>query len=409
MPSTTLLAAPSYLAPKLTFKLKSQRLEAVDLLRGLLMVLMALDHTRDYFSNAAVDPTDALHSWPTLFATRWITHLCAPGFILLAGASAWLQRDRGKTKTQLSRFLVTRGLWLILVELTLITFAWQFSIKLLFLQVIWVLGAAMIVLAGLQWLPMPVIGIFGACLVFGHNLLDGIHAQTLGRWSDAWEIFHQFGPLTYNNHTFAFMAYPLIPWIGVMALGYCFGALLTTTPQRRRRSCILIGSAMLAAFGLLRATDRYGDPHHWQHLATPAQTVMSFMEVEKYPPSLHYLLATLGTLLLLYALFDKAVEQNSQPRLRGFLNVYGRVPFFYYVVHIYLLHTLALLGAALLGLNWRFWTQPGSVFFGHLSGWGMHLPGVYAVWLTAVLALYLPCRWFSLVKARRRDWWLSYL
>ena len=166
---------------------------------------------------------------------------------------------------------------------------------------------------------------------------------------------------------------------------------------------------MLATFTLLRLTGGYGDPNRWRHLATPTQTIMSFMQVEKYPPSLQYLLATLGILLLLYAVLDKAVEQNFQPRLRGFLEVYGRVPFFYYVLHIYLLHASALVGAAFLGLNWRFWTQPGSVFFGHLSGWGMSLPGVYAVWLTVVFSLYLPCRWFSRVKARRRDWWLSYL
>lgn len=403
--SPTLNASTSSLMPKP----KRPRLEAIDLLRGLLMVLMALDHTRDYFSNAVVDPADALHSWPALFATRWITHLCAPGFILLAGASIWLQRDRGKNRTQLSSFLVTRGLWLMLVELILITFAWQFSMKMLILQVIWVLGASMIALAGLQWLPMPVVGIFGAFLVVGHNLLDSIHAQTLGRWSDVWEILHQFGPLTFDDHTFAFVGYPLIPWIGVMALGYCFGALLIIASQRRRRSSILIGSAMLATFTLLRLTGSYGDPNRWRHLATPTQTIMSFMQVEKYPPSLQYLLATLGILLLLYAVLDKAVEQKFQPRLRGFLKVYGRVPFFYYVLHIYLLHASALVGAAFLGLNWRFWTQPGSVFFGHLSGWGMSLPGVYAVWLTVVLSLYLPCRWFSRVKARRRDWWLSYL
>lgn len=405
MSTATLNATGSSLTPKV----KRHRLEAVDLLRGLLMILMALDHTRDYFSNAGVDAADALHSWPSLFATRWITHLCAPGFLLLAGASVWLQRSQGKSRAQLTRFLVTRGLWLIFLELTLITFAWQFTMHVLILQVIWVLGAAMIILAGLQWLPMPLVGLFGAGMILGHNLLDGIHAQTLGRWSDAWEVFHEFGPLTFNHHTFAFMGYPLVPWVGVIALGYCFGALLTTTPQRRRRSSLLIGSALLAAFCLVRGRNSYGDPHRWLHLTTQTQTVMSFLNVAKYPPSLDYLLATLGVLLLLYALFDKAVEQNFLPRLRGFLDVYGRVPFFYYVVHIYLLHALALVGTAMVGLNWRFWTEPLSVFFDHLPGWGVSLPGVYAVWLSVVLAMYLPCRWFGRVKARRRDWWLSYL
>jgi uncharacterized membrane protein len=396
-------------ASSFTPKLKRHRLEAVDVLRGLLMVVMALDHTRDYFSNAGVDATDALHSWPALFVTRWITHLCAPGFILLAGASVWLQRSQGKSRAQLTRFLVTRGLWLIFLELTLITFAWQFTMHELIFAVIWVLGASMIVLAGLQWLPMPLVGLFGACMILGHNLLDGFHAQTLGRWSNAWELLHESGPLTLNHQTFAFMGYPLVPWVGVIALGYCFGALLTTKPQRRRRGSILAGLALLAAFGLIRDRNSYGDPHQWLHLTTHTQTAMSFLTVAKYPPSLDYLLATLGVLLLLYAFFDKAVEQNYLPRLRGFLDVYGRVPFFYYVAHIYLLHTLALVGTAMAGLNWRYWIQPLNVFFGHLPGWGVSLPGVYAVWLTVVLALYLPCRWFGRVKARRRDWWLSYV
>ncbi len=389
--------------------LKRPRLESVDLLRGLLMILMALDHTRDYFSNAGIDPADPLHSWPALFATRWITHLCAPGFILLAGTAAWLQRDRGKSKPALSRFLLTRGLWLIFLEITFISFGWQFTVGPFIFQVIWALGACMVVLAGLVWLPLPVIGIFGACLVLGHNLLDGIRAQSMDWTADAWEIFHQRGALFFHHHIFGVMGYPLVPWVGVMALGYCFGALLTTMPQRRRAVSALIGSAMLVVFALLRATGSYGDPERWKHLPTAARTAMSFMRVEKYPPSLHYLLATLGIVLLLYALFDKAVEVNFQPRLRSFLDVYGRVPFFYYVLHIYLLHIVALCAAAVLGMDWRFWTTPGSIFFGHFPGWGVPLPGVYAIWIAVVLVLYLPCRWFAGVKARRRDWWLSYL
>lgn len=386
-----------------------QRIEAVDLLRGLLMIIMALDHTRDYFSNATVNPIDPLHSWPALFATRWITHLCAPGFVLLTGASAWLQRSNGKTRAQLSRLLLTRGLWLIFLEVTLISFGWQFNLHLLIFQVIWVLGAAMIVLAGLQWLPTPVVGIFGATLVLGHNLLDRFQAQSFGRWTDAWEIFHERGPLSFHGYRFAVMSYPLIPWIGVIALGYCFGSLLTANPQRRRPRSILIGSAMLVAFALLRLTGSYGDPQPWQHLATVAQSAMSFMAVLKYPPSLQYLLATLGINLLLFALFDKAVQLNLWPRIRAFFDVYGRVPFFYYVLHIYLLHIVALTATAAVGLDWHHWTQPGSVFFGHLPGWGLSLPGVYAVWLSVVLVLYPPCLWFSRLKSRRRDWWLSYL
>ncbi len=374
------------------------------------MVIMALDHTRDYFSNIVVSPVDALHSWPALFITRWVTHLCAPGFVLLAGVSIWLQRERGKSHAELTRFLVKRGLWLMFFDVVIMTFAWQFTMKMVNVGVIWALGVGMIVLAGLQWLPTPVIGIFGVGMVAGHNLLDGIHAQSLGRWGDAWAIFHESGRYAISGDFTVHVGYPLVPWIGVMALGYCLGALMSkATPQQRRRGSALIGIFMLAVFFTLRWSGAYGDPLGWKHLATPVQTAMSFMNVTKYPPSLHYLLATLGILFLLFAAFDEAIERGFLPRLRGFFVVYGRVPFFYYVLHIFLLHTLALAGAALLGLNWRFWMQPGSVFFGHLSGWGVPLPGVYAVWLSVVLGLYLPCRWFGGVRERRRDWWLSYL
>jgi uncharacterized membrane protein len=390
-------------------RMRRPRLEAVDVLRGLLMIVMALDHTRDYFSSATVNPADALHSWPALFATRWVTHLCAPGFVMLAGASAWLQRDRGKSTAALSRFLFTRGLWLIFLEMTLISFGWQFTLRLLIFQVIWALGAAMVALAGLVWLPATAVGILGAFLVVGHNLLDGIHAQTLGSWGDVWETLFERGSLTVHHHMFGVMGYPVIPWIGVMALGYWFGTLLTQTPERRRRYSVLIGLAMLAAFVVLRGTGSYGDPNHWHALATRMQTAMFFMQVEKYPPSLQYLLATGGILLLLYALFDKAVEEKFTPRIRAFLDIYGRVPFFYYVLHIYLLHILALLGTMAIGMDWRYWTRPGSTFFSNLDGWGMSLPGVYAVWIFVAVVLYVPCRWFAGVKARRRDWWLSYL
>src|ERR1700722_5080684 len=198
---------------------RSYRIESIDVLRGLLMVLMALDHTRDFFSGAAVDPTDPVHSWPALFATRWITHLCAPGFILLAGTSVYLQRQR-KSAATLTRFLITRGLWLIFLEATVVSFGWSFGFGWPILQVIWVIGVAMIFLAGLQWFPLPVVGIFAAVVIFGHNLLDVFPATADGNWANTWRILHERGLLTFNGHGIILYGYPLLPWVGVMALGF---------------------------------------------------------------------------------------------------------------------------------------------------------------------------------------------
>jgi uncharacterized membrane protein len=386
-----------------------RRLESIDILRGLLMILMALDHARDYFTSVrGINPTDPLHSWPALFATRWITHLCAPGFIALAGTSVFLQRKRGKPAQAMARLLASRGLWLMFLEITLISFGWSFSLAPA-LQVIWVIGIAMIFLATLQWLPTAVVGAIGAAIVLSHNLLDGIRTEGVGGDALLWRFFHQQGPIFLHGQMVGFILYPIVPWIGVICLGYAFGPIAAAGPLRRQKLSILLAVALLFAFTLLRIFHGYGDDYAFQHLATPAETAMSFLEVEKYPPSLQYLLATLGVLLLLYALFDRAVTSNWARHLRAIVETYGRVPFFYYVLHIYILHGLALALTAERGMNWRFWLIPGAFFLRHLDGWGYSLPGVYLIWSLTVLALYFPCRWFANVKARRRDWWLSYL
>jgi uncharacterized membrane protein len=388
---------------------RSYRVESVDVLRGLLIVLMALDHARDYFSSAAIDPTDPVHSWPALFITRWVTHLCAPGFILLAGASVYLQRQR-KSAATLTRALILRGLWLIFLEITVVSFCWSFGFGVPILQVIWVIGISMIALAGLQWLPTPAVGLFGASVILGHNLLDPIHASALGRWSDAWYVLHERGWLTFHAHHIALYGYPVIPWIGVMALGYCFGAVVIQAPERRQRISALLGTAIFGAFVLLRLTHSYGDPGRgFEHLDTPAHTMMSMFSVQKYPPSLHYLLATLGIVLLLFSIIDRTVEHARAPRLRAFFDVYGRVPFFFYILHIFLIHALALVVAAATIPMWRFWITPDVVFTSHLTGWGYSLPIVYLVCISVVLVLYPACAWFSRLKDRRSDWWLSYL
>jgi uncharacterized membrane protein len=385
----------------------SYRLESIDLLRGLLMLLMALDHTRDFFSVPAGDPGDPLTSWPALFATRWITHLCAPGFIALAGISVYLQRQRGKSAEQMARMLLTRGAWLILLEVTVVSFAWAFSPS-TYLQVIWAIGVSMICLGFLQRFSRAVAGAVGISILLLHNLLDPIRAASFGRWSLLWNMIHQQFLLRYHGGAIFVIIYPVLPWIGVILVGYAVGPFFCMAPQVRQRMAVLVGGLFLLVFSLLRIWHGYGDHRQFQHLATPSRTVMSILDVEKYPPSLHYILATFGVLLLIYALFDAIATRGWLPRLRGFLKVYGRVPFFYYVLHLYLIHSAALLLSFHEHLDWRYFIRPQTPFT-YMAGWGLNLPLVYCVWLGVILALYLPCWWFGRLKARRRDWWLSYL
>jgi uncharacterized membrane protein len=388
----------------------ARRVESIDILRGLLMILMAIDHARDFFTVVppSMDPTDPLQSWPAMFFTRWMTHLCASGFVALAGTSVYLQLRRGKSAGQASKLLITRGLWLMFLEITLVSFGWSFALA-PGLQVIWAIGFSMIFLGALIWLPAAAIGGIGAAIVLLHNLLDGIRMRPGTASGTLWEFLHQRGPILVHHQFVGMIAYPVVPWIGVICLGYAFGVVTVMDGPRRRRLTGGLGVAMLAVFVLLRALRGYGDMLHFERLGSFWRDVVSFMQVTKYPPSLHYLLATLGILLLLYAIIDRLGSADSLPRARGVVEVYGRVPFFYYVLHIYLLHLGALLLTAEMHLGWRFWIKPGSVFLNHLPGWGFGLPGVYAAWFVVVALLYFPCLWFSRLKARRRDWWLSYL
>jgi uncharacterized membrane protein len=401
--STQVVTASSVLASKPA----SYRLESIDLLRGLLMLLMALDHTRDFFSVPTGDPGDPLTSWPALFATRWITHLCAPGFIALAGISVYLQRRRGKSAEQMARMLLTRGAWLILLEVTVVSFAWAFSPS-TYLQVIWAIGVSMICLGLLQRFSRAVAAAVGISILLLHNLLDPIRAASFGRWALLWNMIHEPLLLRYHRGAIFVIIYPVLPWIGVILVGYAVGPFFCMAPQVRQRMAGLVGGLFLFVFSLLRIWHGYGDHRQFQHLASPSRAVMSFLDVEKYPPSLHYILATFGVLLLIYALFDAIATRGWLPPLRGFLQVYGRVPFFYYVLHLYLLHSAALLLSFHEHLDWRYFIRPLTPFT-YMAGWGLSLPLVYCVWLGVILALYLPCRWFGQIKARRRDWWLGYL
>ncbi|HEV2863368.1 MAG TPA: heparan-alpha-glucosaminide N-acetyltransferase domain-containing protein [Pyrinomonadaceae bacterium] len=388
------------------------RLQSVDLLRGVVMVIMALDHARDFFHRDALlfDPTDLSKTNAALFITRWVTHFCAPVFVFLAGTGAFLSTSRGKTKGELARFLLTRGLWLILLEMTVVRSGWffNFDLSLLFGQVIWALGWSMIALAGLIYLPVWAIAAFGLVMIAAHNLLDPVTSKSLGPLGWLWTVLHQGGPIFPRPGMVFFVAYPLVPWVGVMAAGYAFGRVLLLEPARRRRLLLWLGSGAVALFVVLRAVNVYGDPAPWKTQDNWAFTFFSFINTQKYPPSLLYLLMTLGPALVFLALFDRSA---SGKLARPFV-VFGRVPLFYYLLHLPLIHGAACLFAlAKYGrAGWLFqnWPPPGSPPT-YPTDYGYPLWVVYAVWLGAVLALYPLCLWFSRLKQRRRDAWLSYL
>jgi uncharacterized membrane protein len=384
------------------------RIESVDLLRGVIMILMALDHTRDYFG-APVNPTDVATTTVALFFTRWVTHFCAPVFFLLTGTGAFLALRR-RSIPGLSRFLHTRGLWLIFLELFVVRcLGWQFNFDyhLTVLTVLWALGWAMIVLSALVWLPASVVGIIGAAIIVLHNLFDSVQAASLGPFAPLWTALHAPGVLwTDGNHTL-FAAYVLIPWVGVTAVGYSLGQVYRWEPERRRRLLGRMGVALIVAFIALRAANIYGDPSNWAHQRSGIFTTLSFMNTTKYPHSLLYLLMTLGPALLFLRAVDDRLPRVLRPAL-----VFGKVPMSYYVLHIVLIH-LAAVAACLArygSVHWMFEspsldrypiTQP--------PGWPAPLPVVWLVWVSVVVLLYPVCRWFAGVKRRRTDWWLSYL
>ncbi len=379
-----------------------RRLGSIDLLRGVVILLMALDHTRDFLAGSAQNPRDVTD--PALFLTRWVTHLCAPTFILLAGVSAYLYGTRGRSRGDVSRFLLKRGLWLVLVEFTLVGFGWNLTVGtgLLVAQVIWAIGLSMIVLAALVHLPRWSIVAIAVALVAGHDLLDGVRAETLGEASWIWNILHQQGLLRISPGVALLVVYPLLPWPAVMALGYALGPVLQRAPAERRRFLLTTGAALTAGFVVLRAFNVYGDPAPWVAQATALGTVLSFLNCEKYPPSLLYLLMTLGPALLLLGLFDRA-----EGKVAAWITTYGRVPFLFYVAHLPVIHLVAL------ALAWLTIGEAGWLIGNFVppkpAGYGLSLPGVYVAWAAILLALYPLCRWFSALKARRHDWWLSYL
>jgi uncharacterized membrane protein len=397
------------------------RVDSVDLLRGVIMVIMMLDHTRDFVHSQGqlFDPTDVSRTWPLLFFTRWITHYCAPIFVFLAGTGAYLQELRGKPKSELSRFLLTRGLWLILLELTvlrvIIFFNFDYPVFMGFLQVIWVIGWGMIVLAGVIYLPLrAIIGLSVAMIVL-HNALDGIHATSWrgpgspvpGFGASIWHVLHEPGiifPFGYPGPA-SVVLYPLIPWIGVLAAGYAFGSIYRLDDETRRRLLFRLGGAITVGFIVIRAINIYGDPSRWSVQSSPVMTALSFLAVSKYPPSLLFLMMTLGPAMTFLGWFDG----RGRATLARIFIVYGRVPLFFYVLQWIVAHTLAILAGRIAGkpIDYLFTNIPFAPPPAPGSGFGLGM--VYALWILGAALLYPLCRWYAGVKARRQDWWLSYL
>lgn len=381
-----------------------KRLGSIDVVRGAAMVLMAIDHVRVYSGLPAGGPS------PAIFFTRWVTHFCAPAFVFLAGTSAFLY---GRRHRDLSRFLATRGAWLVLLELTVIRVAWTFNFDFahyLLAGVIWVIGWCMILMAGLVRLPVSVVGVIGLVIVAGHNAVGPRIVQFvtaspdsgLGALGKILYVGFFAGPVSFGASGLKLtVLYSIVPWIGVMAAGYAFGTIMVSEPERRRRLCLAIGVSAMALFLVLRGFNLYGDPRPWS-----GTSPLAFLNTTKYPGSFSFLLMTLGPTIALLPLLDAA-----RGPVAGWLTVFGRVPFFFYVLHIPFIHALALVVSKVrLGevSPWLFANHP----MGNPEppdGYTWNLGLLYDVWALAIVVLYFACRWYAELKARRRDWWLSYL
>ena len=388
-----------------------KRITSIDLLRGLVMIIMALDHVRDYFHAEAFmfNPLDLEKTNGALFFTRWITHFCAPVFMFLAGTSAFFVGQK-KSKKELSLFLLKRGIWLILLELTIINFGWNFDIAFtnIYFIVIWALGISMIVLAGLIYLPNTLILLFGILLLAGHNLLDNYHVEGNNLKAFGWALLHEMNFFGWQGKNIL-VGYPIIPWIAVMALGYCFGTLYTSaySSERRKKILLMLGGSAIALFILLRFTNLYGNPSPWSQQLSPFYTFLSFINTNKYPPSLLYILMTLGPAILFLAF-----AENINNKVSKAISIYGRVPMFYYILHIFLVHLLALAAAGLFtNYSWDVFILKQPLWFTEdLKGYGFSLGIVYLVWAVVVIGLYPLCKRYDKYKSSHKEkWWLSYL
>jgi len=387
-----------------------KRIESIDLLRGLVMIIMALDHTRDFFHHAAFteDPLDPVTTFPALYFTRWVTHFCAPVFVFLSGASAYLQSLK-KTKKELSLFLIKRGFWLILVEITVINFAFSFDLHFneIGLQTIWSIGISMIILGLVIWLPFPLILALGLLVVMGHNSLDFYEKSHPDSLSLGYHLLHRPNLFNLGGGFHLLVLYPFLPWAGLMIMGYCFGKLLSNNRGPEQKKMLLwLGMGIILFFIAVRILDIYGDPDVINGTDRPLNSLYSFLETNKYPPSLLYMCMTIGPAILFMAFF-----RNAGGRIGRIISVYGRVPFFYYILHFFLIHLVSMVfffarGHSFTeGLNNQVMTpnflKPGE---------GVNLWIVYLLWISIVAVLYPVCKWYDSYKTRHKEkWWLSYL
>jgi len=387
------------------------RVASIDLLRGMVMLIMALDHVRMYFGYGAwyAEPTNLATTTPLLFFTRWITHFCAPAFVFLAGTSAFLVGIKKNNSKALAWYLLTRGLWLILAEVLIVNFAWTFDVTYSFiiLQVIWAIGVSMVVMSALVFLPSALILVIGFALVIGHNLLDGIRLQGNDLSDLAWYALHQPAITSIGNHILNFV-YPVLPWIGLMALGYVCGIFYKGVfpDGQGRRWLRSIGICATLLFLLLRGFNLYGEPTHWEVPASPLFTAMSFLNTTKYPPSLQFLLMTMGPALVFLSIGESLTSRVVKPVL-----VFGRVPFFFYVIHLYLIHAFATLWLVFTGRDWHeYILSAAALRSGTLINFGLSLRGVYIVWVFVIAMIYPLCRWYQKYKeSNPSKRWLSYL
>lgn len=394
-------------------KILSKRIESIDILRGIVMVIMALDHTRDFFHLSAWtdDPLNLETTTPALFFTRWITHFCAPTFVFLSGISIYLQSLR-KTKTELSDFLIKRGLWLIFFEVVVVNFGTTFdpSFSSFYLVVVGVIGISMVFLGLLIYLPFNIILSIGLLIVFGHNLLDFPEAAANFKTNFWWDLLHRGSGATYPflpNHSFVIL-YPFVPWTGLMILGYCSGTFFTPKFSiiQRQKLFYRLGAALLIFFIMVRFINIYGDPHAWSTQKNGFVTLLSFIKVHKYPPSLMFMSVTIGFAFLFLAFIEK-----FKNRITDMFQIYGRTALFYYAIHWYVLHIVSLICFLLRGHSMEEGTQFAQIPFRYLvPGEGFNLPLVYIVWLSVVIFMYPLCKKFDSYKqAHKEKWWLSYL
>ena len=373
------------------------------------MLIMALDHTRMYFGYGTwySEPTNLSTTTPLLFFTRWITHFCAPVFVFLTGTSAFLYGSNKKTG-QVAWYLFTRGVWLVFAELVIVNFAWTFDIMFSFriLQVIWAIGLSMLVMSFLIFLPIEAIFAIGIILVFGHNLLDSLQASGISASDFIWYILHQPHAITLRGNTIS-LVYPFLPWLGLMALGYTTGTFYSKNfDESERRGWLLgIGLCAVLLFTFLRGFNLYGEPRVWETQGSPVYGVMSFLNLTKYPPSLHFLLMTMGPALILLAIIESLQHKITTPVI-----VFGRVPFFFYVVHLYVIHALAMLALLVSGRDWHeYILSTERIRSGTLINFGFELGVVYLVWILVIVLLYPLCRWYQRYKENNpKKWWLRY-